>query len=79
MHKPNGSDILLHLTIAGCIVCAVVTIISFFLYVRARLAFDSREERYRSIHFVTLALFTLLGVLLLIQLSHRLNRPLLTD
>jgi threonine/homoserine/homoserine lactone efflux protein len=79
MHKPNGSDILIQLTVAACIVSAVVTIISFFLYVRARLAFDRREERYRSIHFITLAIFTLLGVLLLIELSHRLNRPILTE
>jgi hypothetical protein len=79
MHQPNGSDLLLHLTIAGCIISAIVTIVSFFLYVRARMAFDRKEERYRSIHFATLALFTLLGVLLLIQLSHRLNRPFLTE
>jgi hypothetical protein len=79
MHKPNGSDILIQLTVAACILSAVVTIISFFLYVRARLAFDRREERYRSIHFITLAIFTLLGVLLLIELSHRLNRPILTE
>ncbi|HEV3411401.1 MAG TPA: hypothetical protein VG101_02940 [Puia sp.] len=79
MHKPNGSDILIQLTVAACILSAVVTIVSFFLYVRARLAFDRREERYRSIHFITLAIFTLLGVLLLIELSHRLNRPILTE
>jgi hypothetical protein len=90
MHRQNGSDILLHLTVAGCLISAVVTIISFFLYVRTRLAdrspdihsseedysrhlrrLDGLEERYRSVHFVTLAL-------LLIQLSHRLNQPILT-
>jgi hypothetical protein len=98
MHKPDGSDLLLQLTVAACLVSAVVTIISFFLYIRTRLAdrspdihesaedharhlrrLDAREERYRSIHFVTLALFTLMGVLLLIQLSHHLNRPVLRD
>lgn len=98
MHKPAASDLLIQLTVAACLVSAVVTIISFFLYVRTRLAdrspnfhvsaedhsrhlrvLDQREERYRSIHFITLALFTLLGVLLLVQLSHHLNHPILRD
>jgi hypothetical protein len=98
MHKPNGSDLLFQLTVAACLVSAVVTIISFFLYIRTRLAdrspdihdsaedherrlrrLDEREERYRSIHFVTLAFFTLMGVLLLIQLSHHLNRPVIRE
>jgi hypothetical protein len=97
MHKPNASDLLFQLTVAACILSAVVTIISFFLYVRTRLAdrspdihsseeehsrhlreLDRKEERYRSIHFITLALFTLMGVLLLVQLSHHLNRPVIT-
>jgi hypothetical protein len=97
MHRPNGFDLLFQLTVAACILTAVVTIISFLLYVRTRLAdrsadihgneeehnrhlgeLDRREERYRSIHFITLALFTLLGVLLLVQLSHHLNRPVIT-
>ncbi|HXB33444.1 MAG TPA: hypothetical protein VNV35_08480 [Puia sp.] len=98
MHKPSGSDLLFQLTVAACILSAVVTIVSFLLYVRTRLAdrsadihgseedhnlhlrrLDEQEERYRSIHFATLALFTLMGVLLLIQLSHHLNRPVLTE
>jgi hypothetical protein len=98
MHKQSGFDPLFQLTVAACILCAVVTIISFFLYVRTRLAdrspdihgneeehirhlleLDRKEERYRSIHFITLALFTLMGVLLLVQLSHHLNRPVLTE
>jgi len=98
MHKPSGSDLLFQLTVAACILSAVVTIISFLFYVRARLAdrsadihdseedhtlhlrrLDAQEERYRSIHFVALALFTLMGVLLLIQVSHHLNRPVLTE
>jgi hypothetical protein len=98
MDKPAVSDLLIQLNVAACLVSAVVTIISFFLYVRTRLAdrspeihasaedhtrhlhlLDRREERYRSIHFITLALFTLMGVLLLIQLSHHLNRPIIRD
>ncbi|HLX65432.1 MAG TPA: hypothetical protein VKR41_00510 [Puia sp.] len=98
MHKPNASDLVFQLTVAACLLSAVVTIISFFLYVRTRLAdrspdihrneeehsrhlleLDRKEERYRSVHFITLGLFTLTGVLLLIQLSHHLNRPVITE
>lgn len=71
---------------------AVVTIITFFLYVKARLAdrtearhstkeghaacvaeLDKKEKKYQSLHFITLSLFVLFGVLLLIHLSNRLN------
>jgi hypothetical protein len=98
MHKPNGFDLLFQLTVVVCLLSAVVTIISFFLYVRTRLAdrspdihasaedharhlrwLDGREERYRSIHFATLGLFTLLGVFLLIQLSHHLNQAVIRE
>jgi hypothetical protein len=34
---------------------------------------DRRENRYRSIHFITLFLFVLLGVLILVQLSARIE------
>ncbi|HXB94230.1 MAG TPA: hypothetical protein VNU70_03690 [Puia sp.] len=36
---------------------------------------DRREQFYQSLHFITLALFVLFGVLILVQLSIRLNRP----
>ena len=39
---------------------------------------DRREGRYQSIHFITLALFILFGVLLLIHLSNKLNPPTIT-
>lgn len=80
------------LTIALCICNAVLAIIAFALYVRARLAtresapgipedthnrrvaaLDRLERRYLSFHFITLWLFVLFGVLILIQLSNRLN------
>lgn len=79
--------------IAACIANAIVTIVSFFLYVRTRLAdreqaadcspedhtrrlslLDQKEDRYQAIHFITLALFVLFGVLILVHLSNRLNR-----
>ncbi len=81
----------------ACIGNAIVTIITFFLYVRTRLAaremaegatteehaqrladLDRREGRYQSIHFITLTLFILFGVLILIHLSNKLNPPTIT-
>ncbi len=80
------------LSVIACIGNAIVTIVSFFLYVRMRLAareiaegasdeehaqrlagLDRRESRYQSLHFITLALFVLFGVLILMQLSSKLN------
>lgn len=34
---------------------------------------DRKESRYQSIHFITLSLFVLFGVLILVQLSDRFN------
>ncbi len=80
------------LYVIACIGNAIVTIVSFFLYIRTRLTareiadgvsdeehaqrlagLDRRESRYQSLHFITLALFVLFGVLILIHLSHKLN------
>lgn len=90
--------LLFSITVAACILNAIVTITAFILYVRTRLAdrserspfdaeeharrlayLDRRESFYQSLHFITLALFVLFGVLILIQLSTRLNHPMLTD
>jgi small-conductance mechanosensitive channel len=78
--------------IIACIGNAIVTIVAFFLYVKARLAdrtearhsteaghaaslteLDKKEKKYQSLHFITLSLFVLFGVLILIHLSNRLN------
>ena len=78
--------------IIACIASAIVTIVSFFLYIRARMAvreqdpahneeehaqklakLDRREQNFQAIHFITLALFVLLGVLILVHLSDQLN------
>ena len=85
------------LYIAACIVNAIITIVTFFLYVKARLVpreqhpdysdpehaqklveLDRRESRYQTIHFITLALFILFGVLILIHLSGKLNQGTIT-
>lgn len=84
--------------IIACISSAIVTIVTFFLYVRARLAIrdrdsahndeehmqklarlDRQEQRYQSIHFITLALFVLFGVLILVHLSGKLNQGTITE
>jgi hypothetical protein len=60
--------------IIACIASALVTIVTFFLYVRNRLSGNERlESRYMTIHFITLALFVLFGVLILVHLSNKLN------
>lgn len=71
------------LYIVACIGNAVVTIVAFLLYVKTRLAdrtdksrhahLDKKEKKYQSLHFITLSLFVLFGVLILIHLSNRLN------
>jgi threonine/homoserine/homoserine lactone efflux protein len=66
----------LDLLIPACILSGLVAVVSFFLYVHYRMNFREKEEqRYRQIHFISLALFVLFGVLLLIELSHRYNLP----
>jgi cytochrome bd-type quinol oxidase subunit 2 len=66
--------LIFQLTVAACAASGIVSVITFVLYVRARLDYREEAERiYQSIHFITLALFVLLGVLLLVQLSNRLN------
>lgn len=89
--------LLFSITVAACILNAIITIAAFVLYVRTRLAdrserppfdeeeharrlayLDRREHFYQSLHFITLALFVLFGVLILVQLSTRLDHPMLT-
>lgn len=77
----------LGLVITACILSGIVTIVSFFLYIRFRMhprwdegdprnaRLERQEERYQQIHFISLALFVLLGVLILVNLSHRYNPP----
>jgi len=80
------------LLIIGCIASAIATLITFFLYLRARMAeraedhggdpegyarriavLDRQERRYLALHFITLFLFILFGVLILVHLSDSIN------
>ena len=42
-------------------------------HIRRMTELDSREQRYQTIHFITLFIFVVLGVLILIQLSAKLT------
>ena len=58
-----------------CIASGVVAIVSFFLYLRARIANRlARERRCLSIHYISLFLFVFFGVLILIHLSDSITR-----
>ena len=70
--------LLFSLTIIACIGNALVTVIAFFQYVRFRMADrPGPEKKWQSIHFITLTLFVLFGVLICVQLSHRLNTKII--
>jgi hypothetical protein len=81
---------LLSILVILAAVSAVISLISFALFIRARLAerahpdeedadvvrdaeLDKRERSYQSIHFLSLLVFVVLGVLILIIISHRVN------
>src|ERR1700761_4870563 len=72
-HLQNVCKLYFTFCVIACIANALITIVTFFLYVRARLASSPREGRYQSIHFIPLALFVLFGVLILVHLSNKLN------
>jgi len=58
-----------------CIASGVVAIVSFFLYLRARMANRlAQERRWLSIHYISLFLFVFFGVLILIHLSDSITR-----
>jgi len=66
----------LNLLITGCVCSGIVSIASFFLYVRSRMQYrEEKERRFQQVHFSSLALFVVFGVLILIELSHRYNPP----
>jgi NhaP-type Na+/H+ or K+/H+ antiporter len=82
----------LDLVIPACVLSGFVSIVTFFLYVRYRMhprgeeegtdqenaRLERQEGKYQQIHFISLALFVLFGVLILIELSHRYNQPRIT-
>jgi len=79
---------LLSILVILAVASALVTIISFIFYIRARLAerahpddkdvdvlrdagLNRKERLYQGIHFLSLCIFVVLGVLILIIISHR--------
>jgi len=49
----------------------MVSLITFVLYVRARIKQEEKKEKkYQSIHFFSLFAFVVLGVIILIMLSN---------
>ena len=78
---------LLPILVILAVVSAIITIISFILFIRARLAershpddevdvlrdagLDRKERVYQRIHFLSLFVFVVFGVLILIIISHR--------
>ena len=96
----NETDMIFYLTIGLMLGCGLLTVVAFFLYVRARMTerhdyqepgsgpdlpdmhrqerhrllnagLDKKEQRYRSIHFISLFLFVILGVLVLVILAQK--------
>ncbi|MDP4148528.1 MAG: hypothetical protein Q8927_01655 [Bacteroidota bacterium] len=62
------------INVALCILSGLVSLVSFVLYVQARMHEQERKEaRYRSVHFASLTFFVAFGVMILIQLSNRLK------
>ncbi|HVU54462.1 MAG TPA: hypothetical protein VHD83_05375 [Puia sp.] len=79
---------MLAILVVLAIVSALVTLISFVFYIKARVAerahpddedadpqqqadLDRKERLYQSIHFLSLCIFVILGVLILIIISRR--------
>jgi len=85
------SPVLFIVLVALCICSALTTLVSFTLYIRARMAernhpdemgpdqdrrhaaLDRKERLYQSIHFISLLVFVVLGVLVLVIISRRID------
>ena len=77
IHKTRLT-LLFQLSIIACIGNAIVSVVAFFQYVRFRMADrPGPEKKWQSIHFITLTLFVVFGVLICVQLSHRLNTKII--
>jgi small neutral amino acid transporter SnatA (MarC family) len=64
-------DLLFHSTIGLCVATGLVSLIYFVLYVRARMKQEEKKEQhYQSIHFFSLFVFVVLGVIILIMMSN---------
>ncbi|HEX4371811.1 MAG TPA: hypothetical protein VHZ50_00770 [Puia sp.] len=59
-----------HLLIGLDILIGIISVVSFVLYVLARGKENEKsEKRYQSIHFISLFIFVVNGVIILIMLS----------
>ena len=85
------SSFLFVLLVIFCIASALITLISFILFLKARTAardhpdelkpdhlyrheqLDRKERTYQTVHFISLAIFVLLGVLVLVVISRRID------
>jgi hypothetical protein len=85
------SPFLFFLLVMLCIGSALTTLVSFTLYIRARMserahpdeaspdrhrrqaALDRKERLYQSIHFISLLAFVVLGILLLVKITRRID------
>ena len=64
------SDLLLNIIIALAILTGLTTFASFIMYIQARMhEQETKEKLYQSIHFKTLFLFVVLGVIILVIIS----------
>ena len=63
-------DLLFHLLIGLDILIGSISVVSFVLYVLARgKENEGSEKRYQNIHFISLFIFVVIGVIILIMLS----------
>lgn len=69
--QPKKSDLFFHIALAFFILTGIVSVVSFVLYVLARMhEEEQKEKRYQSIHYLSLFIFVVLGVFILIMVSN---------
>ena len=87
----KDGSFLFALLVILCTASALTTLVSFILYLKARIAYrdhpdelapdhvlrhqqlEKKERTYQAIHFISLAIFVLLGVLVLVMISRRID------
>jgi hypothetical protein len=63
--------LLFHPLIALCILTGLISVITFVLYVQARMwEQEQKEKLFQSMHFISLLVFVFLGVIILVMLSN---------
>jgi len=57
--------------IAICVLTGLISVITFILYVRARMKEEEqKEKKFQTIHYLSLFAFVFFGVIILIMLSN---------